>query len=38
MANAEFQGDGEGPALFMIVGPADQWNDQMVEDFIASIQ
>ncbi len=22
MANAEFQGDGEGPALFMIVGPA----------------
>jgi hypothetical protein len=38
MANAEFQGDGEGPALFMIVGPADQWNDQTVEDFIASIQ
>jgi hypothetical protein len=38
MANAEFQGNGEGPALFMIVGPADKWNDQAVEDFIASIQ
>lgn len=38
MANAEFQGKGEGPAQFMIVGPADQWDEQMVEDFIASIQ
>ena len=38
MANATFQGHGEGPALFMIVGPADQWNIQWVEDFIASIR
>ncbi len=38
MANAEFQGDGEGPALFLIAGPADQWDSQLVEDFIASIQ
>jgi hypothetical protein len=38
MANAEFQGDGEAPALFLIVGPADKWDDQMVEDFITSIQ
>ena len=38
MANAEFQGNGDGPALFMIVSPADQWNDQMVEDFLTSIQ
>lgn len=37
MANAEFQGNGEGPALFMIVGPAAQWDGQMIEDFIASI-
>ncbi len=38
MANAEFQGKGEGPALFLIVRPADQWDDQVVENFIASIQ
>jgi hypothetical protein len=38
MANAEFQGNGAGPAMFMIVGPADQWDTQLVEDFIASIQ
>ena len=38
MANAEFQGNGEGPALFMIAGPADQWDIQWVEDFIASIR
>jgi hypothetical protein len=38
MANAQFQGNGEGPAMFLIAGPAEQWNDQVVEDFIASIE
>lgn len=38
MANAKFQGNGEGPALFMVIGPADEWDTQLVEDFIASIQ
>ncbi len=38
MANATFQGHGEGPALFMIVGPQDQWDMQLVEDFISSIR
>ena len=38
MANAKFQGNGEGPALFMIVGPADQWDEAMVADFITSIR
>ncbi|HSL28722.1 MAG TPA: hypothetical protein VK900_05930 [Anaerolineales bacterium] len=37
MANAKFQGNGAGPALFMMVGPAAQWDAEMVEDFIASI-
>lgn len=38
LANAKFRGNGEGPALFMIVGPADTWDSQLVEDFIESIQ
>lgn len=38
LANASFQGKGEGPALLMIVGPADEWDTELVEDFIASIQ
>lgn len=38
MANATFQGRGEGPTLLMIVGPADQWDETMVEDFISSIR
>jgi hypothetical protein len=38
MANAEFQGNGEGPAAVMIVGPADEWDLKTFEDFIASIQ
>jgi hypothetical protein len=38
MANAKFQGNGQGPALFMIVEPAEQWDSQVVEDFIASIR
>lgn len=38
MANAKFDGKGEGPALVMIVGPAEAWDTELVEDFIASIQ
>jgi hypothetical protein len=38
MANAKFQGNGEGPALFMIVGPAETWDEKMVTDFIASVR
>lgn len=38
MANAKFQGKGAGPSLLMIVGPADDWDAQMVEDFVTSIQ
>jgi hypothetical protein len=37
MANATFQGKGDGPVLLMVVSPADQWNETMVADFIASI-
>jgi hypothetical protein len=37
-ANATFQGYGDGPALLLIVSPADQWDIQLVEDFIASIR
>lgn len=38
MANATFQGNGEGPALLMIVGPADEWDSEVIEDFIASLR
>jgi hypothetical protein len=38
MASTSFQGNGGGPTVLMIVVPAAQWDDQMVEDFIASIQ
>jgi hypothetical protein len=38
MINAKFHGKGPGPSLLVIVGPADQWDTKMVEDFIASIQ
>lgn len=38
MANATFQGKGEGPTLLMIVGPAEEWDTEMIEDFIASIR
>ena len=38
MVNAKFQGKGPGPSLLVIVGPADQWDTKMVEEFIASIQ
>ncbi len=38
MANATFDGKGDGPTLLVIVGPADHWDTKMVEDFIASIQ
>lgn len=37
MANAKFQGNGGGPTLLLIVGPAKQWDAKMIEDFIASI-
>jgi hypothetical protein len=32
-----FQGN-KGPALLMIAGPVKEWDSQMVEDFVASIQ
>lgn len=38
IANAKFQGNGAGPALFMIVGPVDDWDIELAEDFIASIE
>ena len=38
LANATFRGKGEGPVLFMIVSPAGEWDNQLVEDFIASIR
>lgn len=38
MVNAKFQGKGAGPSLLMIVGPADEWDAHMVEDFVTSIQ
>jgi hypothetical protein len=38
MANATFQGKGEGPALLMVVAPSDQWDEQMVNDFVESIR
>jgi hypothetical protein len=37
LANAKFQGRGDGPALLMIVGPADEWDPEMVESFISSL-
>lgn len=38
LANTKFQGNGDGPALLMIVGPADEWDTELVDDFIASIE
>ncbi len=32
-----FKGN-NGPTILMIQGPSDEWDDQLVEDFIASIQ
>lgn len=37
MATAKFEGRG-GPSLVMIAGPLDEWNDEVVESFVASIQ
>jgi len=37
VATATFQGKG-GPALLMIAGPLDEWDIEMVNTFIASIQ
>jgi hypothetical protein len=36
-ATATFEGRG-GPSLVMIAGPVDEWDDEMVEAFIESIQ
>ena len=36
-ATATFQGRG-GPALVMIAGPVEEWDTELVETFIASIQ
>lgn len=36
-AVATFEGKG-GPSLLMIAGPLDEWDMEMVEEFIASIQ
>ena len=38
MANVTFQGRGEGPTLVMFIGPAEQWDTELVEDFISSIR
>jgi hypothetical protein len=38
MATTAFPGNGGGPVVVILVVPADEWNDQLVEDFIASIQ
>ena len=38
MANVTFQGRGEGPTLVMFIGPAEQWDTEIVEDFISSIR
>ena len=37
MATAKFEGRG-GPSLVMIAGPMDEWDAEMAEEFIASIQ
>lgn len=37
MATAKFEGRG-GPSLVMIAGPIDEWDEEMVEVFIESIQ
>lgn len=37
VATATFQGKG-GPALLMIAGPLDEWDIEMVDTFIGSIQ
>ena len=37
IATATFEGKG-GPALLMIAGPVDEWDIQMIDTFIATIQ
>jgi hypothetical protein len=37
MATAKFDGK-SGPALVLVAGPLDEWDDEMVEEFISSIQ
>jgi hypothetical protein len=36
-ATATFQGRG-GPALVMVAGPLDEWDQEMVQEFVSSIQ
>lgn len=38
VANAKFQGEGAGPALFMLIAPANEFDAQLLDDFIASIR
>jgi hypothetical protein len=38
VATVTFQGKGGGPALLMVAGPLDEWDIEMVEALIASIQ
>jgi predicted GH43/DUF377 family glycosyl hydrolase len=37
VGNAKFQGNGMGSAIVLIAGPKDQWDVELMEDFIASI-
>jgi len=37
MATAKFEGRG-GPSLVMVAGPMDEWDDEMIENFISSIE
>jgi len=37
MATAKFEGRG-GPSLVMIAGPLDEWDTDIVEDFISSLE
>lgn len=38
MASATFDGKAGSPAVLMILVPADQWDEKMVDDLIISIQ
>lgn len=38
IATLDFQGKGGGPALLIIAGPADEWDADKVEAFIASLR
>lgn len=38
MASATFDGKAGSPAVLMVLAPADQWDEKMVDNLIASIQ